>query len=101
MLNENKTKTMIFNYTDNHKFTTRLSVNGKNIQVVENTKLLGTVISDDLKWDLNTDPLIKKANARMQLFHEMSNFGTPLSDMKDIYVLFIRSSLEQSSSFWH
>ena len=101
LLNEDKTKTMIFNYTDNHQFTTQLSVNGKNIQVVESTKLLGTIISDDLKWDLNTNLLIKKAYARMQLLHEMSNFGAPLSDMKDIYVLFIRSYLEQSSSVWH
>ena len=50
---------------------------------------------------LNTNLLIKKAYARMQLLHEMSNFGAPLSDMKDIYVLFIRSYLEQSSSVWH
>ena len=37
----------------------------------------------------------------MQLLHEMSNFGAPLNDMKDIYVLFIRSILEQSSTIWH
>ena len=66
LLNEAKTKTMIFNYTNNHQFSTRLSVNEKNIQVVENTKLLGTILSDDLKWDLNTDQIInKKAYARM------------------------------------
>ena len=48
LLNEAKTKTMIFNYTNNHKFSTRLSVNEKNIQVVENTKLLGTIISENI-----------------------------------------------------
>ena len=101
LLNETKSKTMIFNYTNNHQFTTRLSVNDQNIEVVESTKLLGTIISNDLKWDLNTNQIVKKANARMQLLHKALNFGAPLRDMKDIYVLFIRSLLEQSCQTWH
>ena len=101
LLNEEKTQTMIFNFTNNHQFTTRLSVNDKIIQVVDNTKLLGTIVSNDLKWDMNTDKLIKSANARMQLLHKMSNFGAPLNDMKEVYVLFVRSLLEQTSELWH
>ena len=60
-------------------------MNDQNIEVVESTKLLGTVISNDLKWDLNTNQIVKKANARMQLLDKASNFGAPLRDMKDIY----------------
>ena len=101
LLNEAKTKTMIFNYTHNHQFTTRLSVNDENIEVVDNTKLLGTYITNDLKWDLNTSELIKKANKRLQLLHKISDFGASLSDMKEIYIIFIRSILEQSSNVWH
>ena len=53
---------MIFNFTNNHQFTTRLSVNNKNIEVVESTKLLGTFITNDLKWDMNTNEIVKKEN---------------------------------------
>ena len=60
-----------------------------------------TIVSNDLKWDMNTDKLIKSANARMQLLHKMSNFGAPLNDMKEVYVLFVRSLLEQTSELWH
>ena len=101
LLNEEKTKTMIFNFTNNHQFTTRLTINNKNIEVVDNTKLLGTFITNDLKWDLNTNEIIKKANFRLQLMHKVSGFGASLNDMKEIYFLFVRSILEQSSSVWH
>ena len=65
MLNTKKTKTMIFNYTDNFQFMTRLRVENEPIEVIDSTKLLGTIISKDLTWDLNTASLIKKENARM------------------------------------
>ena len=41
---------MIFNFTRNHKFITRLNENGENIDVVNEIKLLGTIITDDLKY---------------------------------------------------
>ena len=47
---EYKIKIMIFNFTKNHKFSTRLNENGENIDVVNQLKLLGTIITDDLKW---------------------------------------------------
>ena len=46
MINCKKTKTMIFNFTDNFQFTTRLKLNQKNIEVINRTKLLGTIISN-------------------------------------------------------
>ena len=101
LLNEDKTKTMLFNFTNSHQFTTRLTVNSENIEVVESTKLLGTFITNDLKWDLNTNNIIKKANSRLQLIHKISEFGASQSDMKDIYILFVRSILVVSSCVWH
>ena len=46
LINQKKTKTMIFNFTDNYQFTTRLSLNQENIEVVTETKLLGTIIKN-------------------------------------------------------
>jgi hypothetical protein len=92
---------MIFNFTDRFQFTTRLNLKGENIEVIDTTKLLGTVLSTDLKWDLNTASLIKKANARMQLLRKVASFGTPTEDLKDIYILFVSSLLEQSATVWH
>ena len=71
LLNTKKSKTMIFNYTTNFQFTTRLSLEGTNLDVVKYTTLLGTIITDDLKFDRNTDALIKKAYIRMQLLRRL------------------------------
>ena len=101
LISQKKTKTMIFNYTNDHQFTTRLTLNGQNVDVIPETKLLGTIIQNDLKWDKNTANIVRKANARMALIRKLSEFGTPTEDLKLIYILYIRSILEQSSVVWH
>ena len=101
MINVKKTKTMIFNYTDNYNFTTRMTVNNQNIEVIDSTKLLGTIISNDLKWDKNTTEIVSKANARMALLRKVAEFGAPVDDLKIIYIMYIRSLLEQSATVWH
>ena len=67
ILNLKKTKNMIFNCTKKYPFTTRLQIENTNIEVVKEMKLLGTKITDDLKWNSNTKMLVKKANSRIQL----------------------------------
>ena len=37
----------------------------------------------------------------MEILRRISGFGAPIEDMKNIYVLFIRSLLEQSATLWH
>ena len=58
-------------------------------------------MSTDLKWDLNCANIIKKANARMQLLRTVSTFGATFEELKTIYIVFIRSLLEQSATVWH
>ena len=100
-INEKKTKTIIFNYTDNYQFTTRLRLNEQNVEVIDSTRLLGTIITNDLRWDANTANIVKKANARMELLRKVASFGASIEDLKNIYILFVRSHLEQSATVWH
>ena len=53
----------------------------EKMEVDENTKLLGTHITNDLTWDLNTKYIIRKSNARMQLFRTIATFGASRADM--------------------
>ena len=96
-----KTKSLIFNFTKKYQFTTILSVNDVELDVPKEAKLLGTIITDNLKWDRNTEELVKKASKRMQLLFRASKFTTSRKDLKDIYVTFVRSILENSSVVWH
>ena len=43
---------------------------------------------------------MKRANGRMQLLRKVAAFNTPIEDLKTIYILFIRSLLEQSAVVW-
>ena len=97
LINEKKTKTIIFNFTNKHKFSTRLKLNGENVEIVQESKLLGTIIQNDLKWDSNTAHIVRRANARLVLLRKLSEFGAPTGDLKTIYISYIRSVLEQSA----
>ena len=101
LLNKEKTKAMLFNFTNNFQFSTRVSIQDTTTEILSETKLLGVVINNQLSWDSNTEVLVKKANARMRLLHKLVEFGVPKEDLKTIYILFIRSCLEQSCQVWH
>ena len=92
---------MLFNFTHNYQFMTRLVLNGENVEVVPETKLLGTIISNDLTWNSNTANIVRRANARMVLLRKLSQFGASRDDLKTIYISYVRSVLEQNAVVWH
>ena len=59
------------------------------------------IVNDNLSWDSNTSFLVRRANARMRLLHKLVDFGVPLDDLVTIYILYVRSILEQSCQVWH
>ena len=95
-----KNKAMVFNFTENFHFSTRLEVNGSNIEFVDQMKILGTIINTRLSWDQNCNAIISKVNARMQLIRELQSFGATKEEMVNFWILFCRSVLEQSCVVW-
>ena len=63
--------------------------------------LLGTWITDDLKWDLNTEKIVKSSNIAMKLLHSASKFIRDRNILKQIYMIYVRSILEKSATVWH
>ena len=100
-LNSDKSKYMVVNYTDKYQFNTRLSLDNNLLKQVNETCLLGVVISDDLSWQSNTDSTVKKAYKRMLILHRLYDFQLPIEEMVEIYTLYIRSILESSAVVWH
>ena len=66
----------------------------------EKTKLLGVIVTSDLKWEENTDSLVKRAYGRMQLLRKVASFTSNKEDLLQIYKLFVRPILEQSCNVW-
>ena len=62
---------MIINFTNNYHFQTRLKLNNKNIEVVDQIKILGTIFTNTLSGNENWYRIIKKVNATMQLLRRV------------------------------
>ena len=68
-LNEKKTHQIIFNFNRDKQFTTEVRLKGEPLEIVEEVKLLGVIITNDLRWYKNTSYLVKKANKKMRMLH--------------------------------
>ena len=95
-LNVQKTKVMIINFTKNYQFSTRIFLEGQLLEIIEETKLLGCIISSDLKFHKN----VKKAYARMTILHKLYSFNVPIEDLLTKYKLYIRSLVAQNVAVW-
>mgnify|MGYP001398576655 CR=1 FL=1 len=98
---EAQIKNFVVNFSKNHQFSTEIKLRGQVVETVSQTKLLGTIITNDLSWNKNTDFIVKETNKRMRLLHIASKFTSNISDLKQIYMLQIRSKLDQSAVVWH
>ena len=100
-LHQQNSCAIIFNFTLNYQFTSRLTMEGKPLSIVDHTKLLGLIVSNDLTWSRNTQYLIKWANYRMYMLKRISSFSAPIKDLVQIYITYIPNILEQSCVIWH
>ena len=73
-LNEKKTKNVVFNFTKDHQFSAEIKLKNENLEVIDKTKLLGTIITSDLKWHENTKYIVKKANKKMIMLHKFAKW---------------------------
>ena len=69
------------------------------IEVVEQTKLLGLILTSDLKWE-NVNYLDKDANRRMVILRAAAKYTSNKYVLKQIYFSRIRCKLEQSAAVW-
>ena len=81
-LNTTKSNYMIFNFSKNYKFNTRLTLEGENLEELHETKLLGLKIRADLSWKSNTSVLTRKAYSRMLIIKKLVQFDVPMEGRK-------------------
>ena len=102
-IKESKTQLMKFNFTRNMDFPPEILVDGfkNNLQVVDKAKLLGVVITGDLKWQENTREICRKAYKRMWALRRMKALDIEPLIILDIYVKEIRAVLELAVPAWN
>ena len=100
-VNHRKSNAMLFNTSRKYDFTPSLSMNNELFEVVEEIKLLGVKISDDLKCNSNTKYITTKACGRLWMLRRLKTLGASHAELEDSYVKQTRSVLEYSAVVWH
>ena len=91
----------MINFTQNYQVNTRLYMKEQLLSQVSETRLLGVILRDDLSFKSNTEFITKKAYKIMSILHKLCQFDVPVVELVDIYILYIRSVVEQSAVIWH
>ena len=55
---------MFINFTEKYRCSSRLTLKGETIELVNSMKILGVTVSNDLSWHENTAILIKKGKSK-------------------------------------
>ena len=100
-INFKKTKVMLFNPCTSIDFMPELDIDNKELEVVEEMRLLGVIIRSDMKWRSNTDNMITKVNKKLWILRRLKYLGAKEIDLVDIYTKQIRSIVELAVPAWH
>ena len=100
-INKKKTKLMLFNPCTAIDFMPEITLDGQQLEVVEEMRLLGLIIRSDLSWQSNTENMVSKANKKLWMLKRLQFLGADRSDLLDIYTTQIRSLLELAAPAWH
>ena len=69
--------------------------------MVGKQKLLAGQITNDLKWNENTDYISKRGYKKLWILRRLKINGANTQELKDIYCKHIRSILEYAAVVWH
>ena len=100
----NKQKTKVLSFTKSRKWDFPPEVhfsNGSQIECIPDTKLLGVVVSQDLRWYKNTAYICQKARQKLWILRRMLDFDLDIYQLFDVYIKEVRSILELAVPVWH
>ena len=100
-INNKKTKLMVFNPCLAWDFLPEMSLDGHDLEMVEEFKLLGVVLRRDLKWTSNTENMTERAYKRLWAIRRLKGMGASTEDMKDVFIKQVRSVLELAVPVWN
>ena len=85
---------MLFNFCKKLDFPPDYKFGRESLAVVRESKVLGMIISENLKWDSHITYICKKAYSRIWLLRRMMQLGLDHNIILDVYFKEIRSLVE-------
>ena len=101
IINEKKCHIITFNFSANNTPPQNLSLNQNLINSVDNLKLLGVMISKDLKWNENTSLICDKVNRKYYILNRLKNFGFSKEELIIAWNTILRPVTEYAAPLWH
>ena len=102
VINKQKTKVISFTKSRNWDFPPEVKFSdGSQIEYIPDTKLVGVVVSEDLRWSKNTEYICSQAKQKLWILRRMLKLDLDIHRMYDVYVKEIRSILEMAVPVWH
>ena len=71
IINKLKYNIINFNFSEKYIVPQNLKLNGNAILVVRKIKILGVIITDDLKWEENTSLICSKVEGKFYLISNL------------------------------
>ena len=101
-VNPRKTKVISFNKSRKFDFPPEVHFSDNlTLEVVSELKLVGVIISDDLRWLKNTDYICQKAAQKLWTLRRLKKFNLDIFKIFDVYSKEVRSLLELAVPVWH
>ena len=100
-LNTQKTKLMLFNPCRKKDFMPEFRIEETRIDLIEQTKLLGIVLSSDLSWTANTEYIVTRCQSKTWMLRRLKKLGANQEDLLEVYKKQIRSLAEFGVPVWN
>ena len=100
-LNESKCKELRISFTKSENTLEPVTINNANIEVVSSAKLLGVMISNDLKWNVHVEMICKKVAARLYFLRQLKRAKVPANDLLVFCTACKRPVVEYACSVFH
>ena len=101
IINELKCNIINFNFSEKNIVPQNLKLNGNNIVLAKKIKLLGVIITDDLKWEENTSLICSKVEGKFYLISKLKSFGLQVEELLNIWKVMVRPITEYAAPLWH
>ena len=101
IVNESKCNVLNFNYSGKNNVPVNLKLNGNLIKSVSSIKLLGVIITDDLKWEENTSLICTKVNRKLYIISKLKAFGLQIEELMTFWKVVLRPITEYATPLWH
>jgi len=99
-LNVSKTKEIVIDFRKRRNTKLPIKIDNKDVEIVNDFKLLGTHITHDLKWHHNILDIMKKSRQRLYFLRCLKSFHVHPNILMNFYRAIVEAVLTRSITIW-